>query len=302
MAKKLLKWTLIGVVTLVLAGLAGAAAVWAVSSSRLDRVHDVGTTWSAEGFEPSVERGRHLVHAIAICSHCHGEDLGGAVPIDDAAFMKLPAPNLTPGRGGVGSRLKPQDWERAIRHGVGSDRRALLLMPSSDYAHFSGRDVADMAAYLAQLPPVDRELPARSLGPFGRLALALDPAAFMEVLRIDHAAVGTLAGASSDAAERGAWLGRTCEGCHGAGLAGRATPVAPGTPVPPNLTTHASSRVATWTNDQFVTALRTGQRPDGSMLHDFMPWRAYAQLSDEELADLWSYLRSLPPTESPSAP
>ena len=46
-------------------------------------------------------RGRHLAGAVAQCTFCHGEDLGGRAMADDPWVGRLHASNLTTGRGGV---------------------------------------------------------------------------------------------------------------------------------------------------------------------------------------------------------
>ena len=63
---------------------------------------------------------------------------------------------------------------------------------------------------------------------------------------------------------------------------------------PPNLTSDATG-LGAWSDDQIVTAIRTGQRPDGRILAPIMPWHSYAALTDADAAALVAYLRSLPP-------
>lgn len=63
---------------------------------------------------------------------------------------------------------------------------------------------------------------------------------------------------------------------------------------PPNLTPDPTG-LGDWTPEQMVTAIRTGQRPDGRSLAPIMPWGAYSALTDEDAAALVAYLRSLPP-------
>jgi hypothetical protein len=41
------------------------------------------------------------------------------------------------------------------------------------------------------------------------------------------------------------------------------------------------------------TALRTGQRPDGTVINPFMPWRFTRLMTDEEIQAVWAYLRTL---------
>src|ERR1700730_8031902 len=47
----------------------------------------------------------------------------------------------------------------------------------------------------------------------------------------------------------------------------------------PNLTPDKETGLGTWTSEQIVTALQTGNRPDGRMLAPIMPWRAFAELT-----------------------
>jgi mono/diheme cytochrome c family protein len=64
-----------------------------------------------------------------------------------------------------------------------------------------------------------------------------------------------------------------------------------------NLTPHPTSGIGTWTEDQIVTAIRTGRRPDNSMLLPPMPWLSLARLTDEDAYALATYLKSLPPID-----
>jgi len=98
--------------------------------------------------------------------------------------------------------------------------------------------------------------------------------------------------------EQGQYTAAGCVGCHGANYAGGEVPGAPsGTPLSPNLT--PAGRLSQWTQADFVRALRTGVRPDGTTMTELMPWKAFSKLSDDELQGLYAYLRALPPTPSP---
>ncbi|MEZ4675954.1 MAG: hypothetical protein R2932_17140 [Caldilineaceae bacterium] len=59
----------------------------------------------------------------------------------------------------------------------------------------------------------------------------------------------------------------------------------------PNLT--PGGALASWTEADFITALRTGRTPDGRELSAAMPWRGYAQMTEIELRALWAYLQTL---------
>ena len=63
-----------------------------------------------------------------------------------------------------------------------------------------------------------------------------------------------------------------------------------------NLTPDTTTGIGKWTIDQIVTALRTGNTPDGSQLAPIMPWMNYSEILDQDDAvAIASYLKSLPP-------
>jgi cytochrome c553 len=99
------------------------------------------------------------------------------------------------------------------------------------------------------------------------------------------------AGAQNESAQTGsdALVRRhTCQACHGPQLRGQQH----GLMYAPGLT--SSGVAGRWTEAEFITAMRTGNRPDNSPLSDSMPWRSIGQASDAELKQLWAYLQSLP--------
>jgi hypothetical protein len=66
-------------------------------------------------------------------------------------------------------------------------------------------------------------------------------------------------------------------------------------PPAPNLTFGAGSTLPTWTEEGFITAMRTGVTPMGAKLRsEYMPWTSYRYMSDDELKAVWLYLQSLP--------
>jgi len=69
-----------------------------------------------------------------------------------------------------------------------------------------------------------------------------------------------------------------------------------GVSYPRNLTPHETG-LATWSEDDIITAFRQGHRPDGSPLLPPMPWAAYAHMSDEDAHALAAFIKSLPPIE-----
>ena len=63
----------------------------------------------------------------------------------------------------------------------------------------------------------------------------------------------------------------------------------------PNLTPDKATGIGGWSERDIVTTLRTGVRPDGRGLAPIMPWRAFSELTDDDLMSVAAYLKSLPP-------
>ena len=61
-----------------------------------------------------------------------------------------------------------------------------------------------------------------------------------------------------------------------------------------NLTPDPETGLGTWTEDQIVTAIRTGARPDDRPLAPIMPWLDFAHLSDEDAHAIAAYLMTIP--------
>ena len=61
-----------------------------------------------------------------------------------------------------------------------------------------------------------------------------------------------------------------------------------------NLTPDMATGIGAWTEDQIVTAIRTGQRPDGTPLMPPMPWPDFANLTDADAHAIAAYLKTIP--------
>jgi mono/diheme cytochrome c family protein len=87
-------------------------------------------------------------------------------------------------------------------------------------------------------------------------------------------------------------------------LSGQVLPLAgfPGTLVAPNLTPDPETGSAKWTDDQIARAIREGIKHDDRTLFPAMPYQEYRNLSDEDVASVVVFLRSLPPVRNPLPP
>lgn len=107
----------------------------------------------------------------------------------------------------------------------------------------------------------------------------------------------------------GAYLARAsgCVACHtapgGAALAGGAPLDSPfGSFVPPNITPDPEGGIGGWTLDEFALAVRQGVSPEGRAYYPAFPYEFYADLTDQDLADLFAAIQEVPPVAEPAPP
>ena len=110
-------------------------------------------------------------------------------------------------------------------------------------------------------------------------------------------------------AKRGEYLAKAggCLGCHteekkGAVpfAGGRALKTPFGTFYGPNITPHQLAGIGRWSEADFMRALRHGRRPDGANYFPAFPYPSFTKITDNDLRDLWAYLRTLPASSRPS--
>ncbi len=66
----------------------------------------------------------------------------------------------------------------------------------------------------------------------------------------------------------------------------------------PNITPDLDTGAGDWTDDQFARAIREGIGHDGRALFPIMPYRYFRTLSDEDLASVIVYIRSIEPVHN----
>ena len=283
-----LRWTgrlLAGLVLLIVLAIAVVYTLSSLATRRTHRFPDAGVRAATDS--GSLAWGRHLMEAIAKCQDCHEGDLGGRTMMDEPAFARLAATNLTRGRGGIGE-YTDADLERAIRHGVGPDGRPLVFMPSEAYGVLTDEDLAALLGYLRSFPPVDREHPEPRVGPVARVLYLTGqfPLLPVDITPHDAPRAPRKPGVTVEYGQYLATIGG-CRSCHGQALAGDANPDAPDITV---------GRLADWSEEDFFRSLREGRRPDGSAIDPVkMPWVRSGLMTDDEVRAVWTYMRSLPP-------
>jgi hypothetical protein len=92
-------------------------------------------------------------------------------------------------------------------------------------------------------------------------------------------------------------------GTAGAGYASE-FPLAglPGRVIPPNITPDPETGAGNWTDDQLARAIREGIGHDGHALFPFMSYPDFRIMSDEDLASVIVYIRSIPPVHKALPP
>jgi mono/diheme cytochrome c family protein len=110
--------------------------------------------------------------------------------------------------------------------------------------------------------------------------------------------------------ERGKYLTSGCKYCHsphdwkaadmpylpGMEFSGEEEPYAdlPGKIIAPNITPDKETGAGNWTDDMLARAIREGVGHDGRALFPLMPYVNFRDLSDEDVASIVVYLRSVP--------
>lgn len=111
--------------------------------------------------------------------------------------------------------------------------------------------------------------------------------------------------------DRGAYVARLagCIACHtnksagGELLAGGPPLKTPfGTFYGPNITPDPNAGLGDWSLNDFATALRHGTSPEGAPYYPAFPYTFYSKLTDQDVADLWAAVNTVPNADTPSKP
>jgi len=258
-----------------------------------------------------VARGRYLANSVMGCTNCHSEHdwkarggppleakLGGGqiFPEKDLPGVVI-APNLTPDpETGAGSWTDDQ-FARAIREGIGHDGRTLFpLMPYEHFREMPDEDLASIVVYLRSLPAIHNLLPKTEI---------IFPVKYLIRNAPEPLTAPVPAPDLSSAVKRGEHLVRmaSCAGCHtpqDRGQFNQALAFAGGTtfngPLPTvtsaNITPDPSG-ISYYDEGLFLQVMRAG-KVGARELSSVMPFVAYKNMTDEDLKDIFAYLRTIP--------
>ena len=271
----------IGLGALAVVATVAVAAILIVSERELQRRHDVRpASLTVPTDAAAIDEGRRLASIHGCLPGCHGQHAEGQVMFDEPMFARLVAPDLS---AAVHSYDDAQ-LAAIVRQGLRPDGRSLLVMPSEAYASMSDADLGRIVAFLRSLPPAHGPGPAVSLGPFGRLGMAMGK--FRTAARMLEDAHAPAA-AHGDHAERGRYLARlACGPCHGSDLHGDSNP---------SFTSPDLRVVAAYSPEAFSALLRTGRAVGDRELGMMSQWARsnLSPLTNDEIAALYAYLSSM---------
>jgi mono/diheme cytochrome c family protein len=261
-------------------------------------------------------RGKYLLTSgQPPCIMCHSPldqtPDGGLVAAPDKAFSGrsfdlegvpfVIAPNLTPDREtGIGTWTDDQ-LARAIREGISHDGRALFpIMPYEKFRDMSDEDLASIVVYLRSLPPVRHDL-AKTAIPFPLNRL---------INSVPEPVTAPVSADLSTPEKRGEYIAQmaVCADCHttrdGQGNVRTGMAFAGGTAMPfgnrkvvysANITP-AVNGIPYYTEDLFIETIRTG-KVHSRQLDAMMPWQIFRNMTDQDLKDLFTYLKTLKPVD-----
>lgn len=292
----LLKWVgvvLAGLLTLIFAAVFILAII---GTSKLNANYNASNPPSAIKVAATPEQLAFGQKYAKFCAGCHspdqtlplrGNNFGAEFP---APIGTLYAPNLT-------SAGEIKDWSdgeiiRAIREGIHKSGRPLIIMPAEEFKALSDEDVQGVVAYLRSQPAVEPNTPPNNLNVLGAIFVNLG---LLTNQAYNPNPVPKPAVAPN--AEYGKYLQEimACSSCHGENLTG-------GTSFDGSQAPNLTLVIPQWSQDEFITAIRTGVVPGGKTLDPAkMPWKDFSDFAtDTDLQALYQYLHGLPPTQAPA--
>ncbi|AWO92802.1 MULTISPECIES: c-type cytochrome [Bradyrhizobium] len=264
---------------------------------------------------PDLANGQEIFNAGG-CSSCHAVPnqpdrlrLGGGLALG-SPFGTFYVPNISPDAADGIGRWSETEFVSAVMRGVSPEGQHYFpAFPYTSYHLAKVEDVRDLFAYLKTLPPVsgrvrDHDLPfpfniRRNVGIWKLLFMQSGPF----VADATH----------SPQWNRGAYLVNGfghCAECHSPRnlLGGIITaqrfaggPNPEGEGWVPNIT---QKGIGEWSVKDIANFLKTGELPEGDSAGGAMARviKNTSQLSDEDIAAMADYLKSLPPVDGPPRP
>jgi hypothetical protein len=268
-----------------------------------------------------IKRGNYLAKSVMACMDCHSErdpsqftmpmipsSIGSGGERFDQS-MGFPgifyAANITPS--GIGSWTDGEIY-RAITTGVRKNGKPIFpVMPYHSYGFADSEDVKSMIVYLRLLKPIEKAIPASSADFPMNIILNTVP----------QKATPMSIPPPQDSVGNGRYLLTigACHDCHTpfangkfdetlALAGGRVFPEPGGWVTSANITPDEKTGIGTWTRELFIGHFSmyrdsaTAHRVmTAGALQTIMPWTLYGTMTDQDLANIYAYLRTVPPIQ-----
>ena len=270
-----------------------------------------------------ISRGEYLANHVTVCIDCHstrdwtkfsgplisGTEGKGGFNFGPPEGMpgNIYAKNITPS--GIGN-WTDGELIRAVTQGITKDNQALFpVMPYYSYNNLTQEDIESIVCYIRSLNPIENNVPETELDfPVNLIVKTLPlktytPAKPIE--RIDSINYGkylfTIAG---------------CSGCHtpandkgelipGMDLAGGRKFTTPwGLVQSVNITPDPETGIGKWTKDEFISRFKKYSTEearnisvDPNSFNSVMPWTMYGGMKEEDLSDIYDYLKTVKPVK-----
>jgi mono/diheme cytochrome c family protein len=283
-----MRYLLLLVAVVIVSAVALAAWTWQRSETHLTSFPDPPPfTAPIPADAASIAHGRHLALTRG-CVSCHSskDEL-----LDGDPFYDLPwgGHAIAPGLPKLARTHSAAQIERAVRHGIGVDGKALYSMPSFGFVRLTDTDMAALIAYLRSKPVIEKTLPKSNLGPKLRWDIAIGKDAAVPAFTGKIAPL-TFQGDPDPAVRRGEYIAMTaCTECHGFSLRGD-NPFDPPGKGPPDLLIAAAYDKA-----DFVTLMRTGKAAGNREvgLMSIVARKHFAHFTDEDIDDLRAFFAAM---------
>ena len=224
-----------------------------------------------------IAEGKRLAQLTG-CTHCHGENLSGGVPLDIPGWVRFVAPNLTTILPSYGDG----ELVGLIRRGVKRDGTGAWLMPSQMFRHLHDEDLARIVAWIRTVPAADGLTETTQFRLMGRFVVVSGEfkSAPQQIAELDAA------GPAVDTSGRGAYLAMNlCSECHGQDLQGESATRTP-----------ALTRAKDYSAEEFARLMNTGVGPADRALGLMTETSKarFAHLTTDEVDAIYAFLQSLP--------
>lgn len=279
---------------LALAALAGTgvAAGLGLAAWRMDRRMEVEAVAVVPATDArALSQGRYLFETPG-CAGCHGEDGRGKRMIDGGNF-RVWTPSIVRGPGSAIAGYRAEDWDRAIRHGLRPDGRALMFMPSQDFNRLTDDDLAALVGYVLALPDgparervIELPVVVRLVLGFGGIPSSAD--------RIDHRLPAAQPVPVAVSVAHGRYVAQVCIGCHRSDFSGGKVPGGPPDwPAAADLRALPAGVMSRYADAAALARMfSSGIGADGRKL-EVMPFESLRALSPVDVQALHLFLRSL---------